>query len=327
MSAHDPAHAGVSHTHGHSHAHGHGHGHGAGSPRTALLFSITANGALLVVQVIVGLLIGSLALLADSLHNASDVVALVIALVGQGLAARPATSKRTYGLARAEIIAALINAAVLMALTGWVVVEAIGRFSDPQELEPGPLALIGVVGIVVNGGSAWYLARSGGSSLNLRAAYWHLVADALGSVGVLLAAIGVVLFDATWADPAASIVISVLIVVGVWRLLRDTVEVLLESTPPGIDPAAVAGDLAAQPGVEEVHHLHIWSLDSQTPALTAHLRIADGLDLHDAQQLADRSRALLHDRYGIDHVTLESECHDCPAPDHLIGEATGTSTP
>ncbi len=280
--------------------------------------SIGANTVLLGAQVAVGLVIGSLALLADSLHNASDVVALVIALIGQGLSARPATPRQSYGLARTEILAALLNGAVLLALTGWVVVEAIGRFSEPTDIEPAPLAIIGVLGLVVNGASAWYLNRSGGENLNIRAAFWHLLSDALGSFGVVVAAAAVWLFDATWADPAISILISVLILVGVIRLMRDTVLVLLEATPTGIDPTAVTAALCGIDAVTSVHHLHIWAIDSQNTALTAHLELDDGTDLHRAQEIADDARALLASRFGISHATLEPECHQCDAPAHEI---------
>ena len=161
--------------------------------------------------------------------------------------------------------------------------------------------------------------RAGGSSLNVRAAFWHLVGDALGSVAVVIAAIGVGVFDAEWADPAASLVISVLILIGAFRLLRDVVEVLLEATPPAVDPEAVVADLEAQPGITDVHHVHIWSIDSETLALTAHLRVeGDDIDLHGAQLVADDARTVLHDRYGIDHATLEVECHECPDRDHLV---------
>lgn len=302
-----------------SHSHGHGHGHDLrGAQRNALIISIGANTVLLAAQVVVGLVIGSLALLADSLHNASDVVALIIALIGQSLAARPATARQSYGLARTEILAALINSAVLLALTGWVVVEAVGRFSDPAEIEPAPLAVIGALGLAVNGASAWYLNRSGGENLNIRAAFWHLVSDALGSLGVVLAAGAVWLFDAAWADPAVSILISVMIGVGVIRLLKDTVLVLLEATPAGIDPAQVTAALRGLDDVNSVHHLHIWAIDSQTSALTAHLELPDGTDLHRAQEVADEARAVLLDRFGISHATLEPECHACEAPDHEI---------
>jgi cobalt-zinc-cadmium efflux system protein len=312
---------------GHTHTTGHAHGHDpVRQQRGALVFSIGANTALLVVQVVVGLVIGSLALLADSLHNASDVVALVIALVGQLLAGRPATRRRSYGMARAEILAALLNGAVLIALTAWVVVEAIGRLGDPPELDAAPLAAIGLVGLAVNGGSAWYLSRTSGSNLNIRAAFWHLMADALGSFGVVVAAAAVWLFDAAWADPAVSILISVLILAGVWQLMKETVGVLLEATPRGIDPDAVQAALAAMPGVESVHHLHIWTIDSQTTALTGHLQLADGLDLHQAQQLADRCREMLHDRFEITHATLEPECHRCTTEEHDVAPAAAPTS-
>ncbi|MCU0268580.1 MAG: cation diffusion facilitator family transporter [Acidimicrobiales bacterium] len=302
-------------------SHDHGHHHPAPSQRRALAISIGANTTLLVAQVVVALAIGSLALLADSIHNASDVVALVIALIGQSLALRPASARRTYGLARAEILAALVNGAVLLALTGWVVVEAIGRFDDPAELEAAPLAAIGLLGLAVNGASAWYLARSGGGSLNMRAAFWHLTSDALGSFGVIVAAGAVAFFQAAWVDPAVSIVISLLILVGVWRLLKDTIDVLLETVPGGIDPDEVEADLTSQPGVEAVHHLHIWAVDSQSAALTAHVEFTDGTDLHDAQETAEALKQLLRERHGIDHATLEAECHPCAAPDHDPTEA------
>ena len=228
-------------------SHDHGHHHPAPSQRRALAISIGANTTLLVAQVVVALAIGSLALLADSIHNASDVVALVIALIGQSLALRPASARRTYGLARAEILAALVNGAVLLALTGWVVVEAIGRFDDPAELKAAPLAAIGLLGLAVNGASAWYLARSGGGSLNMRAAFWHLTSDALGSFGVIVAAGAVAFFQAAWVDPAVSILISLLILVGVWRLLKDTIDVLLETVPGGIDPDEVEPTSPANP--------------------------------------------------------------------------------
>ena len=295
----------------------HDHGHDLKDrQRGALIVSIVLNTVLLGAQVLVGLAIGSLALLADSLHNASDVVALIVALVGQLLIARPSTARRSYGFARAEILAALLNSAVLIALTFWVVVEAIGRFSEPEDIDPGPLAIIGVIAIAVNGGSAWYLARSGGKSLNMRAAFWHLVGDALGSLGVVIAAVALAVWDAEWADPLASIVISLLILVGVFGVLRDTVVVLLEATPPGIDPDEVTTALTEMEGVNSVHHLHIWSIDSQTTALTAHLDLVDGMDLHTAQEIADGGRTMLHDRFEIAHATFEPECHECAMPAH-----------
>jgi cobalt-zinc-cadmium efflux system protein len=272
--------------------------------------AIGANSVLLVVQVVVAFAVGSLALAADSLHNASDVVALVLALIGQVLAARPPSKNRTYGFARAEVLAALFNSAALLAISAWVVVEAIGRIGDAPDLPAGPLLVVGVLGMVVNGLSAWLIARSG-SSLNMRAAFWHLAGDALGSFGVVVAALAIAVFGWEWADPVASLLISALIVWGVVGVLRESVAVLLEASPRGIDPDQVADALEAMPGVTGVHHLHVWSLDSETPALTAHLQFAHETDLHRAQDLADAASVELRARFGIAHTTFQTECGDC----------------
>ncbi|HTO01597.1 MAG TPA: cation diffusion facilitator family transporter [Microthrixaceae bacterium] len=311
--------SGHSHGGGHSHSgHSHaGHSHaGQGSSRTALVGALGANSVLLVVQVVVGLLIGSLSLLADSLHNASDVAALAIALIGQVMAARPATDRHSYGLARAEVLAALLNGTVLVAITGWVIFEAFGRLGQAPEIDALPLGIVGAVGLAVNGISAWALSRTGSGNLNIRAAFWHLVADALGSVGVIIAAVGIGVFGVAWADPVASLLISLLVLAGVVRLLRDTVFVLLETTPTGLDPTEVHDSLAAVGGVVSVHHLHIWSIDTEQTALTAHLTMADEVDLHQAQIAANKGREVLAEKFGITHATLEIECHECVEPEH-----------
>ncbi|HEY6532543.1 MAG TPA: cation diffusion facilitator family transporter [Acidimicrobiales bacterium] len=289
---------------GHQHAHTH-----APSRTGALVVSIVANAGMLVVQVVVGLVVGSLALLADSLHNASDVVALVLALIGQVLAGRPPSKGRTYGFARAEVLAALFNSAALLAITAWVVVEAIGRLGESPDIPAGPLLLVGALGIAVNGFSAWLISRAG-RSLNMRAAFWHLAGDALGSFGVVVAALGIALFGWEWADAVASLLISVLIVWGVVAVLRESLVVLLEAAPRGIDPDEVTTALDTIPGVTGVHHLHLWSIDSETPALTAHLHFGHDTDLHEAQRIAGVATQVMGERFGITHTTFQTECGD-----------------
>jgi len=289
--------------------HDHDHSHGP-TRQSALVVAIGANSVLLVVQVIVAAAVGSLALAADSLHNASDVVALAVALVGQVLVSRPPNKRRTYGYRRAEVLAALLNSAVLLAITGWVVIEAVGRLGESSDIDAGPMLVVGVLGIAVNGLSAWYLSRSG-SSLNIRAAFWHLAGDALGSFGVVLAAVAIGVWGADWADAVASILISVLVLWAVVGVLRESVGVLLEGAPRGVDADEVTQALEAMPGITGVHHLHVWSLDSETPALTAHLQFGHDTDLHRAQQLADAASEELHDRFGIAHTTFQTECGEC----------------
>ncbi|MBM3663808.1 MAG: cation transporter [Actinobacteria bacterium] len=161
------------------------------------------------------------------------------------------------------------------------------------------------------------MARTGDRSVNVRAAFWHLAGDALGSLGVVVAAAAIAWFDLEWADPMASILISVLVIVGVLQLLRDTVGVLLESAPADVDTEAVAAALGKVDGVRSAHHLHVWAIDSTTAALTAHLELEPGTDLHTAQEVADGARHLVADRFAIDHATFEPECHECDTPDHL----------
>ena len=237
----------------------------------ALQIALAANGVFFGVQLAAGIAFGSLALIADSAHMASDVVALALALLAQGLILRPASSRNTYGMQRAEVLAAQANAAVLLLVSGWVVYEAIQRFSNPEPIDGLGVVIVGVLGLAVNAGSAWIIARSSGDSLNLRGAFLHLASDAAGSVGVIVAGLVVMATGAEWVDPLVSILISILVLVAAWQLLRDATRVLLEGAPKGLDVDAVEAALTTADGVDAVHHLHVWSIGSETPALSAHV--------------------------------------------------------
>ncbi len=312
--------AGVSGHHGHQHAHA-----DLASPaarQRALLVGLAANGGLFVVQLVAALAFGSLALLADTAHLAADVVALTLAVIGQRLATRPATARTTYGWERAEVLAALVNSLALTAVSVWIIWEAIDRYSHPQSVDGLGVAVVGAVGLAVNAGSAWLIGRSSGASLNMRAAFWHLASDALGSLGVIVS--GVVLAirpAADWVDPTISIAITLLVLVAAWGLLRDATSVLLERAPRGLEAEAIEEVLLDQADVEAVHHVHVWSLGSETPALSAHVVLRDEPTLHEAQIVGNRLRAVLADRFGVEHATLELECHDCAEPAHRIGPA------
>ena len=265
----------------------------------------------MVVEVVGGLVFGSLALLADAAHMASDVFGLAVALGAQHLAARPASARHTYGFQRAEVLGALLNGSAVLGVAVWIVLEAFRRLdSAPEVVGPGLLA-VAVMGLLVNLGSAVLLRRVQGRSLNMQAAFLHMVADGAGSVGAIVAGLAVTVWDARWADPAVSIAIALLLVWSTWGLLRATVQVLLEAAPRGIDATAVESALASQDGVESVHHLHVWSLASDTPALSVHVVLAGEVSLHEAQRAGDRLKSMLVERFGIEHVTLELECHAC----------------
>jgi cobalt-zinc-cadmium efflux system protein len=281
------------------------------SQRRALWVTLIANSVFLVVEVIAGVVFGSLALVADSAHMLSDVVALSIALGTQTLMLRPASARHTYGLQRAEVIGAQVNGVILAAVSGWIAFEAVGRFSDPREIAGAGVLVVASLGLLVNVGSAVLLARTQGRSLNMRGAFLHMAADAAGSVAAIAAGLAALLWNAFWVDPAASLVIASLILWSSLRLLRDTTLVLMEGAPEHIDLESVEAALANEDAVQDVHHLHLWTLASDVPALSAHVVLKHDVSLHEAQLEGERLKQMLVARFGIEHATLELECHPC----------------
>ena len=281
----------------------------------ALWWSLAANAGFMVVEIVGGLAFGSLALLADAAHMATDVAGLAIALVAHALVVRPASARHTYGLQRAEVLGALANGVVLLATAGWIFYEAIQRLGAPTDVDGAGVVVVATLGLAVNLGSAVLLRRAQGQSLNLRGAYVHMLADAAGSVAAIFAGLAVVIAGADRVDPLMSILVACLVVWSTWSLLRDTIQVLLEGAPRGIDVAEVEAALAGSAGVDEVHHLHVWEIASETPALSAHVVLDGEPSLHDAQLRGEELKSMLVRRFGIGHATLELECHECAPPD------------
>lgn len=302
------------------HHHGHGHDHHAsrGAQKQALKWSLGANAVLLIAEIAGGIAFASLALLADAAHLASDVTALLIALLAHLLMERPHSSRHTYGYQRAEVVGALANAVLLIGLSVWIVVTAVGRLDTPVEVEGAGLLALATLGFLVNLGSAVVLRSRSGGSLNMRAAYLHMVFDALGSIGAMAAGVAVLLWDAYWVDAAASIGIALLIVASSLSLVRETLHVLLEGAPPGIDTDEVTMALSDDGLVEEVHHVHVWSIASDMPALSAHVVLRPDMSLHEAQEHGARLKELLAERFGIEHATLELECHSCEPAEFTV---------
>lgn len=285
--------------------------HGLGGDRGArsLAIALALNAAYTVVEVVVGLTTGSLALVSDAGHNLSDVLALGLALGAVWLAARPATPNRSFGYKRALILAALANALTLVVIALLIFVEAARRFSSPPDVPGLPLVLVALVGLAINAVGAALVFRRGGDDLNLRASFLHLAGDALGSLGVIAA--GLIILTTGWeyADPLFSVLIGVLVLASAWTVLRDSVLVLLEAAPRDVDVGALGEQLAAYPGVVNVHDLHVWTITSGFPALTAHVLVRPGDDCHGIRRDLER---LLHDRFGIDHTTLQVD-HAAPS--------------
>jgi cobalt-zinc-cadmium efflux system protein len=305
--AHGP---GCTHDHGghdHNHAaHGHaGHSHAPASFGRAFAVGIALNTLLVAAQFSVGAWAHSTALLADAVHNLGDVLGLVFAWLAAHLGQRRPTERRTYGWGRSSILAALANATVLLIGTGAIVVEAVQRLLNPAPVA-GPLVMIvAALGILVNGGVALMFMRGRENDLNIKGAFLHMAADAGVSAGVVVAAAIITVTGALWLDPVASLVISAVIVVGSWGLLRDATALAMDAVPPGIDAAAVHRRLLALPGVTEVHDLHIWALSTTSTAATAHLVTAS-----DAAGLVPQACTLLRSEFGISHCTFQLESAD-----------------
>ena len=289
-----------------AHEHGHGHGHGTGS---VLAWALGANSVLLVVQVLGVLAFASLALAADAVHQGSDVLALTIAVVAIAVSRRTASGRYSYGLRRAEVMGALVNAVLLLAAAGWIVVEATRRIGDAPDVDGWGVAVVALAGLAVNGGSAWLLGRTGDRSLNVQGAALHLLGDAAGSFGALVAGLSMVLWDAAWVDPAVSYLIAALLLWSGVGLIRRTTRILLEGAPGGIDVDGLSALMTAHEQVDDVHHLHVWAVDSTLVALSAHVVVAADT-LHDAQIVAAELEARLAEQ-GVAHATLALECHPC----------------
>ena len=257
-----------------------------------------------VVEAIGGWLTGSLALLSDAGHMWTDVSALGLALLAAWWAGRPANRKRTYGYVRLEILSALVNGVMLLAITVFIVIEALERLKRPTPVLLGPMALVATIGLGGNLLAMGFLHS--GHSLNTRSAFWHVLGDALSSVGVLVGAAVMALSGWHWVDPLISIGISAIVVVGGWRLLREAVDVLLETVPPHVAVDGVEKALAGIPSVIAVHDLHIWTVGSGMVALSAHLVVDEPSACENDTILVAAKRALV-ERFGIDHSTLQIE--------------------
>ena len=288
----------------HHHGHDHGHAHGPAGFDRAFAFGIGLNLIYVIVEATAGLWWGSVALLADAGHNLSDVAGLGVAWAGAALARRPATKRFTYGFKSSTILAAMMNALLLMVALGAVVLEATRRLGEPAPLAGVEIAAVAAVGIAINGFTAWLFARGRHGDVNIRGAYLHMLSDAAVSAGVVIAGLAIWWTGAGLIDPLVSLAIAGIIFWQTAGLLRETVEMALQAVPRDLDYDKVRMALRVLPGVERVHDLHIWLMSTTEPVLTAHLVMPGGVPddafLRDAQ-------AMLRETYGIGHATLQVE--------------------
>jgi cobalt-zinc-cadmium efflux system protein len=307
--------------HGHDHgAHGHaGHSHTPANFGRAFAIGIALNAAFVLIEAAYGFVSNSTALLADAGHNLSDVLGLLVAWIAAVLSQRPPTPRLTYGLRNTSILAALLNAILLLIASGAILLEAIQRLIHPEPIASLTVIVVAAIGIAVNGITALLFASGRKTDLNIRGAYLHMMADAAVSLGVVLAATAIMMTGWLWIDPAMSLVIVAVIVWGTWSLLHESTAMSLAAVPSGIDPAAVRAFLAGRPSVASIHDLHIWPLSTTETALTAHLVMPAG-NSGDVF-LTETCRELQH-RFNIGHATLQIETSDdihCTlAPDHVV---------
>jgi cobalt-zinc-cadmium efflux system protein len=300
------------HDHDHSGG-GHGHSHGFGAhalearredSRRRLGVALGINVVLLVAEAVGGILTGSLAVLADAGHLLSDVGSIVLALIAARLAARPASGRRTFGYQRSEVLAALVNGLLLVAVSVGIGVAAVGRLSDPPAIAGGGVLALGLLGLAGNGAATFYLARGERADVNLEGVLRHSFADALGSLGVVIAGAWVLLGGSDIVDPIVGLLISVLVLLSSWRLIKEPFDVLMESAPADLDVDAMGAAICRVPGVRSVHDLHVWTVTAGFPALAAHVVVARGSERDLIRQQLELQ---LGERFGIEHTTLQME--------------------
>ncbi len=296
------------HGHTHPHSHGHGHSHAPTDFGRAFAIGIALNLGFVLIEAFYGWQADSLALLADAAHNLSDVGGLVLAWVAILVGRRRPSPRYTYGLQRSSIVASFLNAVILLVAMGSLAYEAMLRFSSPEPIEGMTVIVVAAIGVVVNGVTAWLFMAGSKGDLNIRGAFLHMAGDALVSVGVMIAGGLYLWFGWEWIDPAISLVVAMIIIVGTWGLFRQSAHLLLDGVPVHISLQTVEQSLLALPGVKAVHDLHVWALATSEYAVTAHLVLDPGCS--DPQAVLQRVVHDMREHFGIRQVTIQLETND-----------------
>jgi len=290
--------------HDHDHSHGHTHGMRREGNKKGLTIALIITFGIMIAEAVGGWLTNSLALLSDSGHMLSDVGSLALSLMAVWFAAKPASTSKSYGYYRFEILTALLNGLALFTIAGFIIWEAYSRFNEPPVVDSGPMMAIAFIGLLANVISAWVLLRQGDvkDNINLRSAYLHIIGDALGSVGAILA--GFFMYQFGWyiADPVISVVMSLLILKGAWSVVRQSVHILMEGTPSKADVAEIATDLTAIDGVINIHDIHAWTVTSGYEVFTCHILVHKGVSSY---QVLAKAIPLMEQKFGIRHTTIQ----------------------
>lgn len=272
-----------------------------------LVFTIILNGLITAAQIVGGILSGSLALISDAVHNLSDMVSVILAYVAQTLGQKPSTGKSTFGYKRAEILAAFINALALIGISVFLVFEAFDRFSNLPEVDAKWMFWLGLLGLVANGISVLILEKEKNKSINIKAAYLHLLGDALTSLAVVLGAVLIWLYNIYWIDPVVTILISIYLLVHTIKLLKESVTILMQMAPSGIDVQKVEERLMQLNELKNIHHIHLWNLTDKLVHFECHITLKDDIKVSETNSLFEIVQKTLHDEFDIEHVTVQFE--------------------
>ncbi len=315
---HDHSHQDHNHNHSHSHNHAHNHGHShthhhidAESLNLKLKVSTAITVLFVVIQILAGLYTNSIALISDAIHNFTDALSLLLALFSFWLQKRPVSLTKTYGYNRAGILAAFINSSSLIVIVAWILYESIERIFHPKAVEAHMMFWVALIGLIVNLAIGLSLHKDSKHDIAVRSAYIHMLGDAASTVGIIIGSIIIHYTGYTIIDPIISIIIGVLILVTSWDILQETVHLLLEGTPNGIDVDSVSKAIETVPGVKAVHHIHIWAIASQVTALSCHIQVND-MNLSNCQSLLFSVNTLLKEQFQINHTTLQFETQNTP---------------
>jgi len=289
-------------------SHNHSHNHGTETSEKNLFITMALNFFITIAEIIGGFISGSLSLISDALHNFSDGIAIIITYIAMRLSKRPKTSKYTFGLKRAEILAAIINASTLIIISFFLIKEAIDRFYNPSPIT-GSLMLIVASGTLL-------LKKGSEGNLNIRAAYFHLLSDAVSSLAVIIGAVFIIFYKIYWIDPLLTVLISLYILKETYEIVKESVEILMMSNPEGIDLEAIKNIVEKIPGVINIHHIHLWKLNDNDTHFEAHIEVAD-MAVSKTIEIQKQIEHNLHDKYEINHTTLQLECGACNEVDLL----------
>ena len=303
---------------GHSHKHNHSHSHHNDLKGRKLLISILLNIIITVAQVIGGFISGSLSLLSDALHNLSDVVSLIISYIAAKLARKSASLNKTFGYKRAEIMAAFVNAATLVIVAVFLIIEAVERFQDPQEIESNIVIWLSLLGILANGFSVLLLQKDANSNMNMKSAYLHLFTDMLASVAVLIGGLLMKFYEIYWVDSALTLAIALYLIFMGYDLLKQSYNVLMLFTPEDIQIKSIVDELQKLPQIKNVHHVHVWQLNEEETHLEAHIDFKEDITLSQFDDILLEIEEILFHQFQINHFNIQPEYGKCDAKDVIV---------